>query len=70
MLRCEEKGALLIAGGNANMHSYENQYRNSSSEIWELIYLKNCFTIPDHIPKDVLSYHKDPCSSMFIAALF
>lgn len=58
------------AGGNANVYCPLGSQYGTFSENLELIYLRPSYTTLGHISKGTPSYHKDTCSTVFIAALF
>ena len=62
----EQRDHASIAGGNINLYSkYENQY-GSIKEYLESIY-NPVTALLNMYPMDASSYHKDICSTMFIA---
>lgn len=64
-----EKNNSSIAGGSANSYNYFGKQYVDFSENQESIYFKTHLLLGIY-PKYTPSYHKDTCSSMFIAALF
>ena len=64
-----EKHSSIAAGSEILFIHYGNK-NCSSSENCESIYLKIQYTTIGNVSKDAPSYHKDPCSTIFIAVLF
>ncbi|KAL6038103.1 hypothetical protein STEG23_001152 [Scotinomys teguina] len=67
----EQEEHFSTVGGNADWYNHSGKQYGEFSENWESFFLQ---TQPYHslgiYPKNAQSYHKDTCSTMFIAALF
>ncbi|KAL6092390.1 hypothetical protein STEG23_026174 [Scotinomys teguina] len=66
----EQEEHFSTVGGNADWYNHSGKQYGEFSENWESFFLQ---TQPYHswaYTKNAQSYHKDTCSTMFIAALF